>query len=88
MVDTGMLGSFCFLLHFLLHRQLPISAVYHRGLGRMMVLPFLDQLLILLLCVDAFLDVGELLHRRLEFVDALKVDQRVTHSFDRPELCG
>ena len=87
MIDTGMLGSFCFLLYFLLHRQLPVYAVYRR-LGRKMVLPFLDQLLILLLCVDAFLDVGELLHRRLEVVDALKVDQRVSHPLDRSELGG
>ena len=52
----------------------------------MMVLPFLDQLLILLLRVDAFLDVGEFLHRRLEVVDALKVYQRVSHPLNRSEL--
>ena len=87
MIDTSMLGSFCFLLHFFLHGQLPVCAVYRR-LGRKMVLPFLDQLLILLMRVDAFLDVGELLHRRLEVVDALKVDQRVSHPLDRSELGG
>ena len=87
MIDTDMLGSLCFLLHLLLHRQLPVSCV-NRRLGRMMVLPFLDQLLIFLLCVDAFLDVGELRHCRPEIMDALKVDQRVSHTLDRPELGG
>ena len=54
----------------------------------MMVLPFFNQLLVLLLRVDAFLDVGEFLHCRLEVVYALKVDQRVSHPLDRSELGG